>query len=908
MADDSMENIEKQIEELKKSGARFSKEQQLIMNNLLKNAKTRDALSRQEQQMAKAQMDILKQSIEAQKRSIEISLDEAQTHEEAISVLRNQMSHQGVFAEMMGKSNKYLNQQGKTVNFLNREFDVMGATARNLAGSGGLGSLLKSVGLNSAVLGALAAEVDRSLDTWRDFRNRGNLLDESMMTLRDASANSGMSFSTFQSAMAGASDDAKRFGLDTLGGLTKQSRIALQGIGNLGMTSKMTTEALSDYMEIEALRTTYSAMQSKEEQRATSARFVGFVKDMDTFSKAIGVSRKELMNAFKNIMKDTEFGNIIKGMGKKEGDKLGQNLAAVSVISADVGSTMFSMVKNQKIFGSAIRDGTSAVLEGFAPGITDFTKNLENMSPAQVAEGMAKFGKMAQGNTTQLAAMARAGDEGAKILLDMSANAEKYVSMAERQRQIEENQGKGFGLFMKNLEQFGEKLGGLFTGLGNVFGKIVEPMFEIFSYGLNVLMIAVDKLSAGVNWASEKIDELFENFPKLYKALQMVPLLLIAALATKSGRGAISTVAKSPMNIAAGLGKKVANKVGLGGVVDTLTNKADDMLNNATLGSKDNPMYVYVLGKAPTLGDIGGGGKKTPSLDDLPSGPDAGKPKGKIGKAFDAIKGKAAKLPGMGMLSKLGVGGMLGVGGAVFSGALNAIDSAMNAGEKLGKPEDEVTLSDTIASGLGGFINGALFGVPDMIADMFGMNTEQVMASLFDVIGDFFKNIYDGIVGIFDGVFANVFKNFGRVFEGLGKIFSGEDILDGIGDLLYVYFFGVPDLILGYFDTSVADIWNKFKTKLPWPFSLAFGGSEAASNTNNNISAFPDTQIASIAPNNEELAQTNALQGEATNKEIADKLGTLVSAVSLQTEIQADGVKETVAATKSRANQYVVAA
>jgi hypothetical protein len=805
------DELQKRIDELEKTLAGMNKAYRDANKAVIDDIKAKAAQGGKAAQLSKRNIDMLEAEMAATKRKINASLHEAETVEEATAALQKNMKQENLFAGML---NKRFDAEGKLTSkssLLGHNYTVLGDAASQLgSGQGGFKTLLGMTGMAGGALGALALALDDTTKHFSAMKETGASLDDSMMTMRMNASAAGMSLDNFTNFISGTSAEVRRFGMEGLGAVTVNTRRALEGVGNLGMTTEMTTKALGDYMETETARMTYNQMRDKDNQAKVSQNFQSFVKDVDSVSKATGVARKDIIAAFKNIFKDDTMALLTKDMFGKAKDNLGLSLAGIGAVSQPVGDLMAEMIRDQKAFGSSIRSGTSAVMEGFAPGFADLTKKMGDgtMTAAQSTRALANMAKgIDKSSIPQLEAMSRAGDEGAKKLLNLARQSEALQSAAQRAEEAENSKLKSFSILMQNIEGIGQKLMAIFSGVINVVGTILSPAFNLIGKIVlqlgSVLNPLIDMLKSLTEKFSNMIDYLNDWLGEdVFGAIQLGMIgalwflkdrirMVFGNMVEKITPGLMKkiqeSIEKSPMGGMVGKAKG-----GLGGAMDAAKG-ALGIAGEGLMGTKTNPMYVIMV-----QGAMGGAGEGSITRD--PSGyvPDKKPPVDDVKKSIKEKAKETAKaaietVKDPKAMKDMATGAVKSVGGALKANVGMAAGIAAVGLNMAASHMEEGSTAQKVTKGLGtvgeyaamgaafgpwgagiGAALGAIMAIFENWDDIAAWWEDFNLAGLLD---DAFKGMGKGLLAVGGWVLDAVLWPFKKLYE-FDKWLAGK-IIDG---------------------------------------------------------------------------------------------------------------------------------
>jgi hypothetical protein len=541
---------------------------------------------------------------------------------------------------------------------LDKDLDRFKGALHSLGAGSLTGALhvLDTVGSRFALgLGTLVGSLTGYADKLTEGLQRG--ISGGIFDYAIAAKTAGINIETFSKAIAesggsfaslgvGATDSAKQFGA-----LIDSVRTATADVGNLGMTN----EQMAMFTAQQTKTAITQGFKGKQAQDVVIKNSRALGNELDTLANRTGKSVLELAAAAMKLAQDPIVANFVQ-TSKLAGSQISKS---VEVFGASLRGVFGEMGE------SLASDALKSALGNLPFMITQTGKNLINSSSAVYNEierqsRIVKSGgeltakdqerlrdtviKEVQARGSELRMMANfegAAGDGARQLLAMAAEANKYNSAAEAKRSEEDKVAQKFNASIRELQANMQKLAIPFlalintidwaafigvlsafastvkfllsplTGLGEVLGAknivgtvigglggvaaILGLIIGTYSLYTRSVAIATVELQKFASWLMRMTTGAIQNFPSGGQAPGK-PGLMATGIAGLLGSGAAAAIGGGPQTTAGSIGNMA------GGALGAMGGRAAGAALGGTIGSFAGPFAPLV---APLLSLVG---------------------------------------------------------------------------------------------------------------------------------------------------------------------------------------------------------------------------------------------------------------------------------------------------------------
>lgn len=455
----------------------------------------------------------------------------------------------GLIEQILGKKAKAPSGPGETITQKQAIGQLLGkpTTIRKKATAGlfrftkGLG--LASFGLTSfsAVMAALGAYIAASVDGYRTLIDSGLTFSGSLIEMRRQSADMGVGFETFTKIMTKYSTIIKGVGTLTFIGLQNRVRTLNKDFGQFGLTTQQISEYTAEYLERQIRSGRFQEISADRQAREVQ----NYMYQLTELSKITGRRREDMVKGIKdrtqNARRLTAENILSEEAGKRFRHGLDMMTPAMEAVPG-FGKALEEVANETVIFGNIAMSTlgrTAAVIDkDLMGGLRGFVSGLRAGGEG-ASEGLSLFFERLNTREVQvqLAALSRAGDEGAIKLTELST---AYKGMTKDQRenfvaQLKMSQGAleqemKVSRAKRDAEQIAtDRIMNMQSAWGRVTGmfeKVMLHLAPIFTDFTNIFMDVVDALSPFVLFLFDAIVLLFKGVNILNK-LVLKPIYAI---------------------------------------------------------------------------------------------------------------------------------------------------------------------------------------------------------------------------------------------------------------------------------------------------------------------------------------------------------------------------------------------
>lgn len=451
-----------------------------------------------------------------------------------------------------------------------------------------------SVGALSSSINEIGNILEQSVDSYRQFAAVGTTFGGDITKMMDAAAKAGMSLEDFTKYTLAAGQGARNLGITRFAQLSNSIRKANMDVGNFGMTTQQSVEALGAVLDFERLSGNII------DDKTTEKNFRGLMVSITELSSAYGKSRKEILDSRKDVARDFDLQSAFISGGLSDTDIK----ALTSVMSALPGELGESF-KDSLIF--QLQNGKMTDTYSQRSAVAgDFQKTTDTVTGNLIAR--LKSGVQAQ---DAIAEFNREYVTSGKAVVD--ANRSMAGNMGTLSNETKEIYGRAFIAFRElsavNLDKIGEDRAGaskqtqLTQGLLGVeeiqnelkalYARGYTELIKSFETPLASFTTSITQSKEGLMQLNTSLSTLNDKTTSLSQTFQMMGSAINTTFSNGAGWGLLASTA-------------LAAAIPLGSLAVGLYSL-----------SKATQMVTQVMGNAGTIlettsssgGAVGGGGK-----------------------------------------------------------------------------------------------------------------------------------------------------------------------------------------------------------------------------------------------------------------------------------------------------------
>jgi hypothetical protein len=366
--------------------------------------------------------------------------------------------------------------------------------------NGTISGLLSAFGITGKTAVAVAAAMDENIDAYRGLIDSGEGTIKSIIDMRTAASNAGLTIGEFSDALAKGTQGARLLGGQNWSALYKGIKDQTRTMAFYGYTSQQLVEAQNDYLDTVA--NTGSMFDTSQDDIIKGLDAI--LKASDKTATIMGLNRKDVLKAASEQARDatyaTKVGLKLDDPAMQAQEQVFQTFLEKSGLG-NIGKTLFN---NDGGFG---KDKESAQLSSYIPGLTEAineTRDLESKGlltqdkqieqQQKIASLMSSIPEDVQ---NQLVVQSQNGNIGsAKEVLEAFQAARKVQQPGDDPQK----QNRGTNLdddFSNMLLKFNVQTKEAAAGVQQFFTELLKPWIEYFKQSFGPLSEGLDNVISG---------------------------------------------------------------------------------------------------------------------------------------------------------------------------------------------------------------------------------------------------------------------------------------------------------------------------------------------------------------------------------------------------------------------------
>lgn len=386
-----------------------------------------------------------------------------------------------------------------------------------LVGGDQLSSFSQHIPFIGSLITPLALVLDNTINEFRDMTNYGIDFGESLLELRKAATESGLSFDTYSKIVRDNSESLALFGGSAKAGariFTDVSRIVQRDFGPqfsaLGMTMDQTAQYTADYLDAQRRM----GVNERFNQQQLAAGTSSYIMMLDRLSKITGKQRDEIAESLKTQRTDSVINALLSTLEPAAQEALQSVLQVAETMSPEISQGMRDLIATG---GVPISEAAQA-LALLNPEFKDLARGL-NQGSTSSEEVFDAFRRTADASANmtkeeidQLAILSEAGTGAARSMAEMRLKFMNFTTIAEDAAGALSDQQKAMERGNQGLLDFSRRI----TELRNeIVGRLIDSgifqRLETAASGL-VDMLTGPKGSAALKNAIDSIAGFLEEF------------------------------------------------------------------------------------------------------------------------------------------------------------------------------------------------------------------------------------------------------------------------------------------------------------------------------------------------------------------------------------------------------------
>lgn len=308
-----------------------------------------------------------------------------------------------------------------------------------------MASLAIGVGIIGNQIGKAISSVKESVSTLRDLSDGGIRLEGSFMEMQRGLAESGMTIAEFGEITSKYANVINKHGFPAVSRLAESVNEASNGFSKWGLKLSEGTEIAADLIDQQRRGGLFEAINT---QRQT--KHIETVMDrLTAYSKVLNISRKEMLDSTRDMMKDKEYQFRISQMGAQEREEFNKGMMSVKQAATAMGEEFdpfMQVIKEtavQKIDAQSpayvrlLQTGQTE-LAAFLSSIGNAAARGEEYTLQQIGEGI----KEAQARQALNEAMFQAQGENKEVAMEVTAAGLAYERALDQIKTNAERGGK----------------------------------------------------------------------------------------------------------------------------------------------------------------------------------------------------------------------------------------------------------------------------------------------------------------------------------------------------------------------------------------------------------------------------------------------------------------------------------
>ena len=351
-----------------------------------------------------------------------------------------------------------------------KEFNAAADTA-----TGGLKTFASMLGAGG-VIAMIASTLDNTIKTYQNLTEVGQSFGGSMLNMQIAAAQAALPLDQFAKVVTANSKVVAGLGTKAFIDMSKQLRISMMDVGQLGMTTEQLNGFMGNYMETQRLM---GALDNQSTEKSVAA-MKSLAIETTKMAQMTGVSRSQIAEQSNKAMKDESLRAASMMLSGNAQNAFSLSMAKATTYMAalpgEAGKTLSTMLAQSVGRGSAmLSDSAQTFVDAGMFGITDLMDNMAKKAAAGdvSAEDQAEFNRrfLAEGekNLTSLKFQASTGNKAAAQVIDMISEMKNLAKKSPQQIAEETKMTK----FMSNFSTIIDRISGklrvsFFEGLDRV--------------------------------------------------------------------------------------------------------------------------------------------------------------------------------------------------------------------------------------------------------------------------------------------------------------------------------------------------------------------------------------------------------------------------------------------------------
>ncbi len=354
----------------------------------------------------------------------------------------------GSFADSVLNSNKHL----KT---LSDELRLSGVSLKNFRKGLGLAVIGGIFSLLGKVIGKAITNVEQTTETMTQLYESGVRFNGGIIELQRSLAQTGMTLEQVSKIGEQYATIMMTKGMTGMRSILAGTDQAIGGLEKFALTTADAAEYAAEYLETQRLAGVLTAFTEKQQSKMLAEN----IQRLTEYSKALGVSRKEMLAAGKDMLTSADVQRRLANMSEEERKKAMEGFSNMGQVFKGLGpgfNSIAAMFQDVASYGNNMEAASRTAMDLMSAGYSEVFFEIQKIKQ-EAERGIIHSAEEVQarltralppGTTMEMLAMNQASREITNTLGDMKGAGIKYL---EAQKARAEQEEKDIAAFAKSV-------------------------------------------------------------------------------------------------------------------------------------------------------------------------------------------------------------------------------------------------------------------------------------------------------------------------------------------------------------------------------------------------------------------------------------------------------------------------